>query len=224
MKIERRFTTSGTSPYDLVQYTHRASVLRNPDGSTVFQMDDIEVPVRWSQVATDILAQKYFRKAGVPVVDESGNAVVDDKGHPVTGPERSVRQVVHRLAGCWRFWGEKYGYFDSADDAQAFYDEIAYMLLNQMSAPNSPQWFNTGLNFAYGITGNAQGHYYVDPDTKELTRSADAYTHPQPHACFIQSVNDDLVNEGGIFDLATREARIFKYGSGTGSNFSNLRG
>ncbi len=224
MKIERRFTTSGTSPYDLVQYTHRSSVLRNPDGSTVFQMDDIEVPARWSQVATDILAQKYFRKAGVPVADERGNAVVDDKGNPVTGPERSVRQVVHRLAGCWRFWGEKYGYFDSADDAQAFYDEIAYMLLNQMSAPNSPQWFNTGLNFAYGITGNAQGHYYVDPDTKELTRSADAYTHPQPHACFIQSVNDDLVNEGGIFDLATREARIFKYGSGTGSNFSNLRG
>ena len=224
MNIERRFTAAGTSPYDLVQYTRRSSVLRNPDGSTVFQMDDIEVPSRWSQVATDILAQKYFRKAGVPVVDENGKAVLDDKGNPLTGPERSVRQVVHRLAGCWRFWGEKYGYFDTAEDAQAFYDEVAYMLLNQMAAPNSPQWFNTGLNFAYGITGNAQGHYYVDPDTKELTRSADAYTHPQPHACFIQSVEDDLVNEGGIFDLATREARIFKYGSGTGSNFSNLRG
>ena len=145
-------------------------------------------------------------------------------GEHTTGPERSIKQVVHRMAGCWRWWGEKYNYFDTAEDAQAFYDEIAYMLLKQMAAPNSPQWFNTGLNFAYGITGSAQGHYYVDPDTKKLSRSTDAYTHPQPHACFIQSIDDDLVNEGGIFDLATREARIFKYGSGTGTNFSHLRG
>ena len=224
MQITRRFTQAGTSPYDLVEYTRRSSILRNPDGSVVFQMDDIEVPKQWSQVATDILAQKYFRKAGVPQVDEKGKQITDENGDPVLGPERSVRQVVHRLAGCWRWWGEKYGYFDTPEDAETFYDEIAYMLLNQMAAPNSPQWFNTGLNFAYGITGNSQGHQYVDPDTEKMTRSKDAYTHPQPHACFIQSVNDDLVNDGGIFDLATREARIFKYGSGTGSNFSNLRG
>ncbi|MFM8771967.1 MAG: vitamin B12-dependent ribonucleotide reductase [Candidatus Kapaibacterium sp.] len=224
MKIPRRFTTSGTSPYDMFRYTIRESVLRNQSGKEIFRMDHVEVPEAWSQVATDILAQKYFRKAGVPVTDDSGTAVLNDDGTPKTGAETSVRQVVHRLAGCWRWWGEKYGYFDTAEDAQAFYDEIAFMLLKQMAAPNSPQWFNTGLNFAYGITGSAQGHLYVDPDTKTLTRSADAYTHPQPHACFIQSVSDDLVNEGGIFDLATREARIFKYGSGTGSNFSNLRG
>ncbi|MBC8124749.1 MAG: vitamin B12-dependent ribonucleotide reductase [Candidatus Kapabacteria bacterium] len=212
MNISRRFTTSGTSPYDMFRYTLRDSVLRNQSGKEIFRMEKIEVPEAWSQVATDILAQKYFRKAGVPT------------GNDEMGAETSVRQVVHRMAGCWRWWGEKYGYFDTAEDAEAFYDEMAYMLLKQMAAPNSPQWFNTGLNFAYGITGSAQGHYYVDPDSKKLTRSVDAYTHPQPHACFIQSVEDDLVNEGGIFDLATREARIFKYGSGTGSNFSNLRG
>ncbi|MFN4907815.1 MAG: vitamin B12-dependent ribonucleotide reductase [Bacteroidota bacterium] len=224
MKIPRRFTTSGTSPYQMFRYTVRESVLRNQSGKEIFRMDHVEVPEAWSQVASDILAQKYFRKAGVPLTDEGGAPILNEDGTPRTGSETSVRQVVHRLAGCWRWWGEKYGYFDTAEDAQAFYDEIAYMLLKQMAAPNSPQWFNTGLNFAYGITGSAQGHLYVDPYTKTLTRSADAYTHPQPHACFIQSVNDDLVNEGGIFDLATREARIFKYGSGTGSNFSNLRG
>ncbi len=224
MNIARRFTQAGISPYSQFDYTIRASVLRNTDGSTVFNMQDIEVPSQWSQVATDILAQKYFRKAGVPLVDKEGNPVLDENGNQKTGAENSVRQVVHRLAGCWRHWGEQYGYFDSAEDAQAFYDEISYMLLKQMAAPNSPQWFNTGLNYAYNITGNPQGHYYVDPETKEMTKSGDSYTHPQPHACFIQSVDDDLVNEGGIFDLVTREARIFKFGSGTGSNFSNLRG
>jgi ribonucleoside-diphosphate reductase alpha chain len=223
MKIQRRFTQAGVNVYDLFEYTYRASTLRNTDGSVVFQMTDIEVPKQWSQVATDILAQKYFRKAGVPEMGADGKPLLDENGKPKTGAERSVKQVVHRLAGCWRFWGEKYGYFDSADDAQAFYDESAYMLLRQMAAPNSPQWFNTGLNFAYGITGKSQGHFYVDPDSKELVASQDAYTHPQPHACFIQSVEDDLVNDGGIFDLAVREARIFKYGSGTGTNFSSLR-
>lgn len=223
MKITRLFTKAGKSVYDLFEYTLRSSVLRNPDGSVVFEMHDIEVPSHWSQMAADILAQKYFRKAGVPQFDTEGNQIFDEAGEPLLGPEKSVKQVVHRLAGCWRHWGEENGYFSSEDDAQAFYDEVAYMLMKQMSAPNSPQWFNTGLNFAYGITGPAQGHYYVDPETGKLTRSRDAYTHPQPHACFIQSVKDDLVNEGGIFDLVTREARIFKYGSGTGSNFSAIR-
>ncbi len=224
MRIARRFTNAGTNVYDQFTYKLRESLLKNPDGTVVFQMDDVEVPERWSQVATDILAQKYFRRAGVPQVDAAGKPVLDENGQPVLGRERSIRQVVHRLVGCWRWWGEQHGYFDTADDAQAFYDETAYMLLNQMAAPNSPQWFNTGLHWAYGITGSSQGHYYVDPETATLTRASDAYSHPQPHACFIQSVTDDLVNDGGIFDLATREARIFKYGSGTGSNFSNLRG
>ncbi|HYM19956.1 MAG TPA: vitamin B12-dependent ribonucleotide reductase [Candidatus Kapabacteria bacterium] len=223
MKVARRFTQKGTSPFDQFEYTSRSSVLRNPDGKPIFEMHDIEVPRQWSQVATDILAQKYFRKAGVQQRDENGNMLIGEDGKPVLGPERSIRQVAHRMAGCWRYWGEKHGYFDTKEDAQAYYDEMAYMIMRQMGAPNSPQWFNTGLNWAYGIAGPAQGHWYVDPKTGQLTRSTDAYTHPQPHACFIQSVSDDLVNEGGIFDLLTREARIFKYGSGTGSNFSALR-
>ena len=388
MKITRRFTHSGQDPFGSVSYEKRTSRITNPDGSVVFEMNDAEIPSQWSQLATDIMVSKYFRKAGVPQTDESGQVLRDHAGNVVTGPEKSARQVINRLAGCWRYWGEKYGYFDTAEDAQAFYDELAYMLLHQMCAPNSPQWFNTGLNWAYGITGPAQGHYYIDPKSGELQKSRDAYSHPQPHACqpyrapistphgpipigkivsdkligmevydgrdggsgttrvvavkfngsrpvlrvvledggvveatgdhlvyvkdsdgltgrwvrvdslepgmqmvrvirdrhaearasqhvqddrdtavtvrvrtlkevaikridqagvqpvydiqtesgqylcdniivhncFIQSVSDDLVNQGGIMDLWTREARLFKYGSGTGSNFSRLRG
>lgn len=224
MQFQRRFTKGGLSPFEMFTYKTRSSVLKNPDGSTVFEMHDIEVPSSWSQMATDILAQKYFRKTGVPQKDEEGKEILDNEGKPVLGAEKSIKQVVHRLAGTWCDWGIRCSYFDSDEDAAIFYDEVAYMLLNQMSAPNSPQWFNTGLAFAYGIKGTSQGHYYIDPETKKVCKSSDAYTRPQPHACFIQSVNDDLVNEGGIFDLATREARIFKFGSGSGTNFSSLRG
>jgi len=223
MKINRLYTEDGISPYDMFEYTKRASVLRNPDGSIVYEQKDIEVPKQWSQVATDILAQKYFRKTGVPQFDNEGKPIIDEDGNHKLGSETSAKQVVHRLAGTWRHWGEKYNYFSSDEDAQAFYDEVAYMLLNQMCAPNSPQWFNTGLNWAYGINGKKQGHYFVNPETQELEKSPDAYSRPQPHACFIQSVHDDLLNDGGIFDLATREARVFKYGSGSGTNFSNIR-
>lgn len=223
MKFQRLYTEEGVSPYDMFQYTRRTSVLRNPDGSPVFEMNDIEVPEGWSQMATDILAQKYFRKTGVPQFDENGSPILDENGSQKLGAENSLKQVVHRLAGTWRDWGEKHNYFTTDEDAQIYYDEMVYMLSNQMAAPNSPQWFNTGLNYAYGITGTKQGHYYVDPITKELKESEDAYSRPQPHACFIQSVTDNLINENGIFDLARREARIFKYGSGTGTNFSNLR-
>ncbi len=224
MKIDRRFTHANQDVFSTVEYERRTSRITNPDGSIVFEMNDAEIPKSWSQLATDIMVSKYFRKAGVPQVDSDGNPIRDAQGNIVTGPEKSVKQVIHRLAGCWRDWGEKHGYFDTTEDAQAFYDEIAHMLLHQRCAPNSPQWFNTGLNFAYGITGPSQGHFYCDPTTGELKKSEDAYTHPQPHACFIQSVSDDLVNAGGIMDLWTREARLFKYGSGTGSNFSKLRG
>src|SRR3989440_536790 len=224
MKINRRFTKPGQDPFASVEYETPTSRITNPDGSIVFEMPDAEIPKNWSQLATDIMVSKYFRKAGVPQTDESGQPIRDGQGNVVTGPERSAKQVIHRLAGCWRYWGEKHGYFDTKEDAQAFYDEIAFMLLDQRCAPNSPQWFNTGLNWAYGITGPAQGHYYNDPRTGETLRSKDAYTHSQPHACFIQSVSDDLVNPGGIMDLWVREARLFKYGSGTGSNFSKLRG
>ncbi|MBM4105168.1 MAG: adenosylcobalamin-dependent ribonucleoside-diphosphate reductase [Phycisphaerae bacterium] len=224
MRISRRFTKPGCDVYSLFEWTTRSSRISNSDGSTVFEMKDAQVPAGWSQLATDIVVSKYFRKAGVPQVDESGRPKRDASGGVVTGPERSARQVVHRLAGCWRAWGEKHGYFSSLEDAQAFYDELAYMLLAQMAAPNSPQWFNTGLSFAYGITGPAQGHWIADPATGAVRLADDAYSHPQPHACFIQSVRDDLVGEGGIMDLWTREARLFKYGSGTGTNFSQLRG
>ena len=223
MKISRRFTTKGRNVYEMFEYTKRSSVLRNPDGSKVFEMSDVEVPKEWSQVAADILAQKYFRKTGVSQRDEKGDVVLDEKGQPVTGGEHSIKQVVHRLVGCWKEWGEKYKYFDAQEDAQAFYDEVAYMLIGQMGAPNSPQWFNTGLKYAYGIEGPAQGHFYVDSGSGETKESKDAYSRPQAHACFIQSVKDDLVNDGGIFDLAIREARVFKFGSGSGTNFSNLR-
>jgi len=212
MKISRRFTQAGQDVFSSVQWEKRTSRITNPDGSVVFEMRDAEIPASWSQLATDIMVSKYFRKAGVPQEDGS------------TGPEKSARQVIHRLAGCWRHWGETHGYFDTAEDAQAFYDELCHMMLNQQCAPNSPQWFNTGLNWAYGITGPAQGHYYCDPKTGELKKSSNAYEHPQPHACFIQSVKDDLVGEDGIMDLWTREARLFKYGSGTGTNFSRVRG
>src|SRR3984885_8998305 len=232
MRIERRFTAAGQGPYHGIEFRKATSEIRNPDGSRVFHQPDIEVPAFWSQVACDILAQKYFRKAGVPVrmkpVVEADvpewlwRQVPEDKAQ--AGSETSCKQVFHRLAGTWTYWGWKGGYFDSEADARAYYDETCFMLAKQMCAPNSPQWFNTGLNWAYGIDGPAQGHYYVDYKTGELKASENAYEHPQPHACFIQSVSDDLVNEGGIMDLWVREARIFKYGSGSGSNFSLLRG
>lgn len=224
MKIDRRFTKPNEDIFDSVEWTKRSSRISNLDGSTVFEMRDAEVPASWSQLATDIVVSKYFRKSGVPQHDGKGQPLKDDSGASVTGPEKSVRQVVHRLAACWQSWGSKHGYFDSKKDADAFYDEVGHMLLNQMCAPNSPQWFNTGLNFAYGISGPAQGHWVVDPKTRDTKLADDAYTHPQPHACFIQSIDDDLVNAGGIMDLWVREARLFKYGSGTGTNFSKLRG
>jgi ribonucleoside-diphosphate reductase alpha chain len=209
MKVVRHFTAMSGDPYNGIAFVPRTSKITKANGEVVFEMKDIIVPDSWSQVAVDILAQKYFRRRGVG--SESGG-------------ETDARQVFHRLAGCWREWGTNHGYFDSTDDADAYYDEMCNMLARQVGAPNSPQWFNTGLNFAYGIQGPAQGHFYVDPVTGETKRASNAYERPQPHACFIQSVNDDLVGEGGIMDLWTREARLFKYGSGTGSNFSRIRG
>ena len=212
LEFSRRFTKENVSPFDQFEYDYRDSVIKNPNGEKVFEMTNVEVPKQWSQIATDILAQKYFRKAGVPQPDGS------------LGRETTVKQVAHRMANCWRVWGERYGYFATEKDAQVFYEELVYSILNQACVPNSPQWFNTGLHESYGITGGAQGHYYVDPTDKKLKRSTSAYERPQPHACFILSVSDDLVNEGGIMDLWTREARIFKYGSGVGTNFSQIRG
>ncbi|MSO68531.1 MAG: vitamin B12-dependent ribonucleotide reductase [Pseudolabrys sp.] len=244
MRIERRYTKDGQGSQDAayagLNFRLTTSEIRNPDGSVVFKLDNVEVPEFFSQVASDVLAQKYFRKAGVParlkkveentvpsflwrsVADEEALAALPEKERMIG--EQSSKQVFDRLAGTWTYWGWKGGYFDSETDAQAFFDELRYMLACQVCAPNSPQWFNTGLHWAYGIDGPSQGHYYVDFETGKLTKSKSSYEHPQPHACFIQSISDDLVNEGGIMDLWVREARLFKYGSGTGSNFSRLRG
>src|SRR5690242_13762143 len=240
MRIERRFTKASQAAYAEIEFRKAVSEIKNPDGSIVFRLADIDVPAQFSQVATDVLAQKYFRKAGVParlkkveetsvpsflwrsVADEAELAKLPENER--YGSETDARQVFDRLAGTWTYWGWKGGYFASEEDARAFRDELAYMLATQRVAPNSPQWFNTGLHWAYGIDGPSQGHFYVDPFTGKLVKSKSAYEHPQPHACFIQSVGDDLVNEGGIMDLWVREARLFKYGSGTGSNFSRLRG
>ena len=239
MRISRRFTDDNSSPYAKIKFRQATSEIKNPDGSIVFKLDEIDVPAEWSQVACDIIAQKYFRKAGVPArlksFDEDdvptwlSRQVADDDALDTLpeeerySGEKSATQVFDRLAGTWAYWGWKGGYFDTEDDASAYFDEMRYMLAKQMGAPNSPQWFNTGLHWAYGIDGPAQGHSYVDYKTGKLTKSKSSYEHPQPHACFIQSVGDDLVNEGGIMDLWVREARLFKYGSGTGTNFSNVR-
>ena len=239
MKIERKFTEAGKDAYAGIPFTTTASEIRNPDGKVVFKLDNVEVPEDWSQVASDVIAQKYFRKAGVPAatktVREDGvpaflwRRVADKEALEKLpedqrfGGETSAKQVFDRLAGAWCYWGWKGGYFTDVADAQAYFDEMRFMLAAQMAAPNSPQWFNTGLHWAYGIDGPSQGHYYVDHETRELTKSASAYEHPQPHACFIQSIGDDLVGDGGIMDLWVREARLFKYGSGTGTNFSSLR-
>jgi len=240
MKIERRFTRSGADAYADLDFTSTTSEIRNPDGTVVFKLENVEVPLGWSQVASDVIAQKYFRKAGVParlkpvkekgvpeflwrqVADEPALEALPEEARYVG--ETSAKQVFRRLAGAWCYWGWKGGYFTSEADAAAYMDEMQLMLARQMAAPNSPQWFNTGLHWAYGIDGPAQGHYYVDYKTGKLTKSTSSYEHPQPHACFIQSVADDLVNDGGIMDLWVREARLFKYGSGTGTNFSHLRG
>jgi len=239
MKISRRYTHEGRDPYEGIRFEQRSSRITNPDGSVVFEVEAVTVPEQWSQVATDILAQKYCRKAGVPtrlkrvkedavpewmwrsVPDEASLAKLPEAER--TGMELDSRQVFGRMAGCWTYWGWKYGYFDSETDARAFHDELCYMLATQMASPNSPQWFNTGLHWAYGVEGPPQGHYYADPETGAVKPSENAYERPQPHACFIQSISDDLVNGGGIMDLWLREARLFKYGSGSGTNFSRLR-
>ncbi len=230
MQILRQYTVNNA--YDNIKFKKTHSEIRNPDGTIVFRHENIEVPDQWSQIACDVLAQKYFRKKGVPLETE----IVPEEGVPAWlqrrvpkegtkfGRETSAKQVFDRLAGCWAYWGFKEGYFDTEEDVRAFYDEMRFMLANQMAAPNSPQWFNTGLYWAYGITGEPQGHYYINNKTKEMCFATSSYERPQPHACFIQSIGDDLVNEGGIMDLWVREARLFKYGSGTGTNFSNLRG
>jgi ribonucleoside-diphosphate reductase alpha chain len=240
MRIERRYATRPQGAYDAFRFRRAASVIRDAGGGAIFEAEDIEVPEGWSQTAADILAQKYMRKTGVPAATKK----VAEKGVPAFlqrsmpdvaalaklapearyGAEKSAKQVFDRIAGCWGYWGWKDGYFSDEASARAFVDEMTFMLAAQIGAPNSPQWFNTGLHWAYGLEGEGQGHFYVDHSSGELLESTSAYERPQPHACFIQSVSDSLVGDGGVMDLWRREALLFKYGSGTGSNFSSLRG
>lgn len=225
LKIKRYYTKGKSDNiYEGINFEVRTSKIVNTDGTVVFENNQVEVPTTWSQVATDILAQKYFRRKGVPQKDSDGNIILDDEDNPVLGSEKSIKEVAHRLAGAWRYWGEQYGYFNRKSDAQAFEDEVKWMIVNQVAVPNSPQWFNTGLAWAYGITGKPDGHYFVNPQTEDVELAPDSYTRPQPHACFIQNIEDNLMNDDGIFSLVTKEARLFKYGSGTGTNFSKLRG
>jgi ribonucleoside-diphosphate reductase alpha chain len=227
MKFERLFTDPSSGPYGDIVFEKRKSEIRGGDGKVIFSEECVIVPSFWSQIAADILAQKYFRKAGVPADKVYEWTKWDKNGAvlpmPEDGAEHDARQVFHRMAYTWMEWGRQSGCFGGAEDEQAFYEATCYMLARQMAAPNSPQWFNTGLYAVYGIDGPAQGHYYYDPEEGAVKKSDSAYKRPQVHACYILSVKDDLVNEGGIIDLIIREARLFKYGSGTGSNFSRIR-
>jgi ribonucleoside-diphosphate reductase alpha chain len=240
MHIGRTLTTAGRDPLGEIKFVERTSRISSSDGSVVSETAGVVVPEFWSQVAVDIMAQKYFRRAGVPALlrkkAEAGvpewlrtseadrEALSELSENKRYTSEKDARQVFHRLAGCWTYWGWKNRCFTSEEDARGYYDEMVYMLAAQLAAPNSPQWFNTGLNWAYGIEGPAQGHYYFSEASGQVEKSTSAYERPQPHACFILAVGDDLVNEGGIMDLWQQEARLFKYGSGSGTNFSNIRG
>lgn len=205
LELERVLTTPNKNPLDQVKYVKRSSVINNPDGSIVFKMDEADIPEDWTQLATDIIVSKYFRKRGVPGV----------------GYETSVRQVVHRISNTIRVAGEELGgYFASKEDADTFEAELAYVLVNQYGAFNSPVWFNCGLYHQYGIHGSG-GNWYWDQEKDSFALTTDSYSHPQSSACFIQSIDDDLMS---IFELAKNEAKLFKFGSGTGTNFSKLRG
>ena len=239
--IERRFTTAGEDAFDVFDWIEMDVEIRNPDGSMADTVEGVKLPSGFSGVPGKVCAQKYLRKAGVPKhlrkVPEDGVPVWLQRSTPDherlqtldagnrMGGETDGRELFRRLAGTWTYWGWKYGYFASEADARAYFDEMCYLIASQRSAPNSPQWFNTGLHWAYGIEGPAQGHSFIDPETGELEFSTNAYEHPQPHACFIQSVSDSLVGGSeSIMGLWNREALLFKYGSGTGSNFSRIRG
>ena len=240
MKVQSLFTKDLNDPFQPYEFVERVSKITNSDGSVVSEIDKVIVPDSWSQVAVDIMAQKYFRKAGIPAhlrkrleegvpewlcpSEADSETLAELPEEDRFNGEMDSRQVFHRLAGCWTYWGWKNRYFDAEDDAKTYYQEICFQLAGQMAAPNSPQWFNTGLNWAYGIEGPPQGHFYFDPKREKVVSSTSAYERPQPHACFILSIEDDLVNEGGIMDLWKQEARLFKFGSGAGTNFSELRG
>jgi len=207
LAMDRRLTQANEEPLEEVEYVLRDSQITNSDGSVVFELKGAQVPESWSQLATDIAVSKYFRKAGIDGDKNKG--------------ERSVRQLVYRVAHSLREAGEKFGgYFADKDAADTFEAELSHLLIHQKAAFNSPVWFNCGLYQRYGIEGSG-GNYAWDPEQDIIFETTTAYENPQCSACFIQAVEDDLM---GIYELAKNEARLFKYGSGTGTNFSKIRG
>ncbi len=201
MKIEPYFTSDLKDPYEGVEFKEYSY------GDFIFT-----APGHWSQTAVDIVIRKYRRKTPLPNLPQG---------------ESDIRQIFHRLTLCWAKWAKKSGLITHKSDLKIFKDELTYMLVHQMAAPNSPQWFNTGLYEAYGLKGEAHGHFYCEKTkTGKLSvkKSKSSYERPQPHACFIQGLKDDLTTKGGIMDLWQREALVFKFGSGSGTNFSSLRG
>lgn len=201
--IKRRFTTPGKDALSMIECETRSSIITEPNGKVVFELKDLEIPKDWSQLATDTAASKYFRKAGVPVI----------------GGEKSAKKMVYRVANTIRGFGEKHGYFASVEEADNFEQELLYLLITQRAAFNSPVWFNVGMYQQYGIKGNSE-NFYWNMEQKQIDVEREAYIHPQCSACFIQRVEDDLAS---IFDLVKNESKLFKYGSGTGTNFSRLR-
>ncbi|MCZ6531410.1 MAG: vitamin B12-dependent ribonucleotide reductase [SAR324 cluster bacterium] len=203
MAFVRHFSVEGTNPLDAVKFVRRRSEISEPNGKVVFEMDDVEVPESWTQLATDIVVSKYFRKAGVPRIER----------------ETSVEQVIYRIAHSIRVAGEESGYFNTPGDAEVFEDELTLLLVTQHGAFNSPVWFNCGLYQEYGISGSP-GNWHYNAAKGQVEEIDKSFEHPQCSACFIQRVEDGLMS---IFDLLKKEARVFKYGSGTGTNFSRLR-
>lgn len=233
LSIPRLFTCAEKDVFEGINFVERLTKLSEFSGK-VLEESIVIAPDFWSQLSVNVYAQKYLRKAGVPeflkkVHEEDvpkwlQRSVIDEAKGNSKVAESDIRMVIHRLAGTWTYWAWKANYFESEESARAFYDEIRYMILFQKAAPNSPQFFNTGIHWAYGIEGGtSQGHYYYEPTLGKVVQSSSAYERPQVHACFIQSIEDNLIEEGGILDLAMRQARIYKFGSGSGTNYSQLR-
>ena len=223
ISIQRRFTSAGQDPFDLFTWVKRTSRIGSADGSAIFTQDNVEVPDSWDQVATDILASKYFRKRGVPQFAPDGTPLVDEDANPVLGSETSLKQTASRLANAWKVWAEHQNLFATPEDADAYRDEMLYMLCAQMAAPNSPAWFNVGIFESYGIVQDPDGSWYVDPSSLEARQSAHRYERVGVNACYISEVKDQLVGDGSIFDFLEREARLFSQGSGSGANLSYIR-
>ena len=201
--IERTFSTEGINPFDRVKWEKRTAEITDDRGKVVFKQKDVEVPEFWSQLATKVVVSKYF---------------FGEQNTPER--ESSVRQLIHRVCRTIADWGVKDGYF-SKEDGEVFYNELVFLSVNQYGAFNSPVWFNVGLYHQYGIGKNStRGNWRFNPESGQCERPATQYDYPQCSACFIQSVEDNMES---IMNLASSEAMLFKFGSGTGTDLTPLR-